>query len=351
MLLPKRHGSVDSYRYGFQGQEKDDEIKGEGNSINFTFRMYDPRVGRFFAVDPLSPKYPFYTPYSFAGNKVLQFIELEGLEEAENRLSFGEQIEAGWNAFLGFFGDRDVVKKVVEKANEIGDFDNADKIQHIQKQADTKQIKSVVGMAEIAGELYGSGEIARLYMYHVEGKDVYSLFNEYGSLNDNYSPSEDRIWGAIGIIPGVDELKNIKHLKKLKHGDKVVKTVGRVADALKTPSKKLRKALGLKVGDPRQAHHLIPTTLLERNRYIQDAVEEGFDFNGIANGLPLGLDQHSGRHPEKTFIKGVEAMINAAKNERPKASPKQVLEAVSETLREMLDGTGIKVNDLFKEKL
>jgi len=28
MLLPKRHGAVDSYRYGFQGQEKDDEIKG-----------------------------------------------------------------------------------------------------------------------------------------------------------------------------------------------------------------------------------------------------------------------------------------------------------------------------------
>ncbi|WP_159261263.1 RHS repeat domain-containing protein [Tenacibaculum maritimum] len=81
MLVPNRHGQADSYRYGFQGQEKDDEVKGEGNSINYRFRMHDPRVGRFFAVDPLTAKYPHYTPYSFSGNKVIAFGELEGLEE------------------------------------------------------------------------------------------------------------------------------------------------------------------------------------------------------------------------------------------------------------------------------
>ncbi|PPK92138.1 RHS repeat-associated protein, partial [Nonlabens xylanidelens] len=84
MLLNNRHGSVDSdaYRYGFQGQERDDEVKGEGNSYNYTYRMHDPRLGRFFAVDPLAPKYPHYTPYQFSGNKVIAFVELEGLEEA-----------------------------------------------------------------------------------------------------------------------------------------------------------------------------------------------------------------------------------------------------------------------------
>ncbi|WP_156133330.1 RHS repeat-associated core domain-containing protein [Lacinutrix sp. Hel_I_90] len=81
MLLPNRHKSSSSYRYGFQGQEKDDELKGEGNSLNYTFRMHDPRVGRFFAVDPLAATYPHYTPYSFSGNKVISHRELEGLEE------------------------------------------------------------------------------------------------------------------------------------------------------------------------------------------------------------------------------------------------------------------------------
>jgi RHS repeat-associated protein len=84
MLVPNRHKAGDDYRYGFQGQEKDDEIRGgEGNSLNYTFRMHDPRVGRFFARDPLANKYPWYTPYSFSGNKPIQFVELEGLEEGE----------------------------------------------------------------------------------------------------------------------------------------------------------------------------------------------------------------------------------------------------------------------------
>ena len=83
MQMPNRNGSdnADSYRYGFQGQEKDDEVKGEGNSVNYKYRMHDPRIGRFFAVDPLAPKYPHYSPYSFSGNKVIHAIELEGLEE------------------------------------------------------------------------------------------------------------------------------------------------------------------------------------------------------------------------------------------------------------------------------
>lgn len=80
MLLPNRHGSSDSYRYGFQGQEKDDEIKGEGNSINYKFRMHDPRVGRFFARDPLSGLYSWNSPYAFSENRVIDGIELEGLE-------------------------------------------------------------------------------------------------------------------------------------------------------------------------------------------------------------------------------------------------------------------------------
>jgi RHS repeat-associated protein len=81
MLLDERHGNTPDYRYTFQGQESDNEIKGEGNSINYTFRMHDPRVGRFFSVDPLMRLYPYNSPYAFSENSVIAFIELEGLEK------------------------------------------------------------------------------------------------------------------------------------------------------------------------------------------------------------------------------------------------------------------------------
>jgi len=45
--------------------------------------MHDPRLGRFFAVDPLTAKYPYYTPYQFSGNRVIDMVELEGLEPDE----------------------------------------------------------------------------------------------------------------------------------------------------------------------------------------------------------------------------------------------------------------------------
>jgi len=70
----------EGYRYGFQGQEKDDEIKGEGNSVNYKYRMHDPRLGMFFAVDPLSGKYPHNSSYAFSENRVIASVEIEGLE-------------------------------------------------------------------------------------------------------------------------------------------------------------------------------------------------------------------------------------------------------------------------------
>jgi RHS repeat-associated protein len=96
MLIPGRHEASGSYRYGFQGQEKDDEIKGEGNSLNYTFRMHDPRVGRFFAIDPLTKKYPYLTPYQFSSNQPIHTFELEGLESMDEMNSWRDPaINAG----------------------------------------------------------------------------------------------------------------------------------------------------------------------------------------------------------------------------------------------------------------
>ena len=50
--------------------------------MNYTFRMHDPRIGRFFAVDPLEKDYPHNSPYSFSENNVIAYCELEGAEKS-----------------------------------------------------------------------------------------------------------------------------------------------------------------------------------------------------------------------------------------------------------------------------
>lgn len=71
------------YRYRFNGQEGDDEISGSsGSHFNYVARIYDARLGHFLSVDPLTREYPWYTPYQFAGNKPIAFIDRDGEEEA-----------------------------------------------------------------------------------------------------------------------------------------------------------------------------------------------------------------------------------------------------------------------------
>jgi len=46
-------------------------------------RYYSAWLGRFVSVDPLQHKYPYYTPYQYAGNKPVTYIDLDGLEEMQ----------------------------------------------------------------------------------------------------------------------------------------------------------------------------------------------------------------------------------------------------------------------------
>ena len=69
-----------SYRYGFNGKENDNDVKGQGNQQDYGMRIYDPRTGKFLSADPLTQKYPFYSPYQFAGNNPIFAIDVDGLE-------------------------------------------------------------------------------------------------------------------------------------------------------------------------------------------------------------------------------------------------------------------------------
>jgi hypothetical protein len=42
--------------------------------------MFNPTIGRFLTLDPLTSKYPQNSPYSFSANRVIDGVELEGLE-------------------------------------------------------------------------------------------------------------------------------------------------------------------------------------------------------------------------------------------------------------------------------
>lgn len=72
--------SMLKYRFGFNGMEKDDEVKGAGNSMDFGARMYDSRLGRWMSVDPLAIKYPSFSPFNFVLNSPILYVDQNGEE-------------------------------------------------------------------------------------------------------------------------------------------------------------------------------------------------------------------------------------------------------------------------------
>ncbi|UEG49601.1 RHS repeat-associated core domain-containing protein [Ferruginibacter lapsinanis] len=68
------------YPYGFNGKRMDDEMYGIGNMYDFGARIYDPRLGRFFSVDPLERKYPSWSPYVYALDNPVMNIDIDGKE-------------------------------------------------------------------------------------------------------------------------------------------------------------------------------------------------------------------------------------------------------------------------------
>ncbi len=76
-LIPK--SCKRTYWFGYNGMEKDMEIKGDGNSYTTEFRQYDPRLGRWLSLDPLMMMFPDMSPYVAFANNPIYYTDPYGL--------------------------------------------------------------------------------------------------------------------------------------------------------------------------------------------------------------------------------------------------------------------------------
>jgi hypothetical protein len=122
-------------------------------------------------------------------------------------------------------------------------------------------------------------------------------------------------------------------------------------DAGRGGANKLAKALGTK-GTGKIAHHIIPVGVLTDNKVVQEAIEEGFDFNGIINGIGLDKAFHPTNHFD--YSEGVNKLIDATREAFPDLSSKEVVEKVATQLKTIISDAAGKaegtINDVLKEK-
>ena len=72
---------VEAYRFGFNGKENDAEISEKVEWQDYGMRFFNTLIVRFARVDPITSHYAWFSPYIFAGNNPIMFVDLDGGEE------------------------------------------------------------------------------------------------------------------------------------------------------------------------------------------------------------------------------------------------------------------------------
>lgn len=145
-----------AYKYKFQGQERQDELGLNWDS--FKWRNYDPAIGRFMSIDPLTEKYVDWTPYAFSGNRVIDARELEGLEP---HVLFGTQQQAADNFGQQYNGYS--INKKVEVGTQFYKQTDADgescygyatPVQGVESFMQTSQANDIPSNAVVSGDAH-----------------------------------------------------------------------------------------------------------------------------------------------------------------------------------------------------
>ncbi len=90
MRIQPSYNQLFTCPYSFQDMEHDDELKGDGNSYTTQFRQYDPRLGRWLGIDPLSAKFPWQSPYVAFDNNPVFYKDPKGTaSEGQEQTSAG----------------------------------------------------------------------------------------------------------------------------------------------------------------------------------------------------------------------------------------------------------------------
>ena len=168
MMQPGRNGN--RYRFGFQGQEKDDEIYGTGNSMTAEYWQYDARLGRRWNVDPVVKCWE--SSYATFNNSPILRVDLLGNNAGDYYTKSGQH--------MGSDGNDDKKGYLVEESDLVYQEDG--------ETIDAEQTENKILFTENHSEFATSSNII---MQESSGDVTESLWIAHATDNESESRSGD----------------------------------------------------------------------------------------------------------------------------------------------------------------
>jgi len=324
-------------------------VKGQGNQQDYGMRIYDPRLGRFLSTDPITDEYPELTPYQFASNTPIQAIDLDGLEGF---------IATGMPMGNSGHGHGMIVSPKMANSmpnpvkRMVTDF--------------TPYVGTGLGLYEAytGTEVHTGRNLAGwergLNIIPIVGplRKTFKAINAVDDLKDVVKTGNNLsdATKTINNLTSAPQVVNTTVSKFANHSNKVVAGLAKYGDDIaqaaydggKGGKNKLRDAIidaGQGLNSKWQAHHMLPTELLGQSNILRQAVRQGFDFNGVVNGLALDGSRHLGSHEEYTKM-ALGLLEKNFEKYRAKRNFKEIAEMTANQLKDKVQNSSGKINTI-----
>ena len=111
-------------KYRFTGKELDEEEVYTNRGLDWYYfgaRFYDPNIGRYLTPDPLETNSPSITPYHYAANNPLRFIDVNG---DSIWINYGEDQRLLYTAGMSYTGNNQFVTSIINALNTMNSTQN-----------------------------------------------------------------------------------------------------------------------------------------------------------------------------------------------------------------------------------